>query len=75
MPGNRTTRRYTGGRPALRLDQYRRNKRGKILIEVAPTDEDALLAQRLMLRQWEGVRTIGDLLLYGLRKLAETAGD
>ena len=62
------------GRKPLPLDQRKPNKRrgDKITIEIAPTPEDALLAQRLMLRDWPGVRTIGDLLLYALRTLAET---
>lgn len=47
----------------------------RIAVLYEPTIEDALLAQRLMLYNWPGVQTIGDLLLYALRKLAETTDD
>lgn len=41
-------------------------------IRIAITPEIALLAQRLMLRPWPGVRTVEDLFAYALRRLAET---
>ena len=65
------------GRKPLPLGRLKPNARrgGKITVEIAPTPADALLAQRLMLRDWPGVRTIGDLLLYALRTLAETMDD
>ncbi len=70
--GNRTARRYTGGRPALPLDQRRANRRGKLTIEIDPAS--GALAQRLMLRFPE-CRTVAALYELAIERLAEAVAN
>lgn len=71
------------GRRALPLSARKADPDGKVRIRIDParemvisiSPEDRALAQRLMLRDWPGVRTVEELPAYALRRLAETTGD
>lgn len=71
------------GRRALPLSARKPDPDGKIRIRIDPAREMVIaidpdtraLAQRLMLRDWPGVRTVEELSAYALRRLAETSGD
>jgi hypothetical protein len=45
---------------------------GKIPVVLMLSPDDALLAQRLMLRDWPGVTRVEELFAYALRRLAAT---
>lgn len=49
------------------------SKTDRVAVYIDP--ESAALAQRLLLRAWPGVATVGDLLGYAVRALAETTTD
>lgn len=65
-------RRTGAGRPPKSLTD-RALFKGKIPVRIDP--KTALLAQRLMLRDWPGVSNVEELIGYALHKLAEQIDD
>lgn len=67
-----------GRRPQTPIEE-KRVISGKVRVRIDPAkemvipvdQETRLLAQQLMLREWDGVRTVEELFAYALRRLAE----
>jgi hypothetical protein len=68
------------GGPRKSIEEKRRDKYGQVTVRIDPSTEmvipvdveTRLLAQRLMLREWEGVSSVAELFGYAVRRLAES---